>query len=162
MNKQFFTWGTILVGAAFLAAGLAFLYLGWHTNGEIVANLQGENIEIQDPAVLLSFEGARAPEGTTVAEVVVDTPAEADAMAKVIHEHTLGITGGLTYTEMSQEDPNRDLYLNSLILQTTLHQAHLGFEITYLVMGIGAAFTGLGAAILVLGLPIVKKVISLK
>jgi hypothetical protein len=162
MNKKFFTWGTTVVGVAFVVAGLALAYLGWHTNSEIIENLQGENIETQDPAVLLSYEGARAPEGVEVAEVVVDSPAEADAMAQVIHEHTMSITGGLTYTEMGREDPNRDLYLNSLILQTTLHQAHLGFEITYLVLGIGTAFTGLGVAILALGLPIVKKVVSLK
>ena len=86
----------------------------------------------------------------------------ADAQARVIRVHTLVITGGKTYSEMDREDPARATYISSLTLQTTLHQAHLGMEITNLVMGIGAAFAGFGAYVLVLGLPMVRKVIALK
>ncbi|HEX9595943.1 MAG TPA: hypothetical protein VF982_03610 [Anaerolineales bacterium] len=162
MNKQFFIWGTVVLGVAFLVAGLLLVWLGYHQQGHIVEELRNENLTVQDPRILLTYEGARAPEGVEVPMVTIDTGELADAQANVIRTHTMASTGGLTYSEMDREDPNRALYITSLTLQTTLHQAHLGFEITLFVMGVGAAFAGFGAYTLVLGLPLVRKVIALK
>jgi hypothetical protein len=162
MNKQFFTWGTVVVGVAFIVAGLLMLYLGEHTRTELTNGLLAENLEVSDPAILLTYEGARAPEGVEVPTVVIDDGMEAKAQAAVIRVHTLARTEGLTYSQMDREDPLRAFYLDSLVLQSALHQAHVGFEIVYLVLGIGTAFTGLGLAILVLWLPVVRKVVALK
>jgi hypothetical protein len=162
MNKTFFIWGTAAVGAAFLIAGLVVMYLGWHNRGEVVTSLVNEHLEVADPAILLTYEGARAPEGVEVPMVIVDTASEAHDQAMVIRTHTLASTGGLTYSQMDREDPNRAFYLDSLVLQGALHQAHVSLEISLLVIGIGFAFTGLGASILVLGVPLVRKVVSLK
>jgi len=162
MNKQFFIWGTVVLGVAFLVAGLLLVWLGYHQQGHIVEELRNENLTVQDPRVLLTYEGARAPEGAEVPMVTIDNAELADAQARVIRTHTLGITGGKTYSEMDREDPARATYITSLTLQTTLHQAHLGFEITQFVMGVGVAFAGFGAYTLVIGLPLVRKVIALK
>jgi hypothetical protein len=160
MNKQFYIWGTIALGAAFLIAGGLLVWLGFHQQDHIIHDLHNENLTVQDPRILLTYEGARAPEGVEVPMVTIDNAALADAQARVIRVHTLNSTGGLTYSEMDREDPNRALYITSMTLQTSLHQAHLGLELTTLVMGIGVAFAGFGAYVLVLGLPMVRKVIA--
>lgn len=160
-KNRWIYYGLILMGLAFVAGGLFLAYQGWQTREGLTQDLLAEKLEVQDPAILLTYEGAHAPEGVEVPMVVIDTAAEADAQAMVIMHHTLGITGGLTYSEMSREDPNRALYITSLTLQNSLHMAHLGLEITLLVIGIGVAFTGLGAGILLFGLPIASKVLAI-
>lgn len=160
MNKQVFIWGTVALGAAFLIAGLALVYAGLHTQDEVVGRLREERLEVEDPAILLTYEGARAPEGVEVPLVLIDTSAEADAQAMVIHEHTMAITGGKTYSEMDREDPARATYITSVTLQGALHQAHVSLELTLFVIGVGVAFTGLGLYTLVLGLPLVRKVLA--
>jgi hypothetical protein len=116
--------------------------------------LVDERLEVQDPMILLTFEGARAPEGVEVPTVLIDTAIEADAQARVIRTQTLSSTDGKTYSEMDREDPGRQLYITSLTLQNSLHQAHIGLELSRLVL----ALTGLGLGILVLWLPVVRKV----
>lgn len=155
-----FTWSTAILGLAFLAAGILMLVQGQHIRAEAVDSLLAENLEVQDPEILLTYENARAPEGAEVPIVVIDTAREADAQAKVIRTHTLASTNGLTYAEMGREDPGRNLYLTSLTLQSTLHLAHASLEITRLVIGIGIAFIGLGLFFVFLGKPLVNKVIS--
>jgi hypothetical protein len=158
--NRYFAWGTALLGIAFLAAGILMLVQGNHTRTEVVESLRAEKLEVGDPEILLSYEGARAPEGVEVPTVLIDTSMEAHYQALVIRTHTLNTTGGLTYSEMDREDPNRDFYLNSLTLQNSLHQAHVSLEVTRMVLGIGVAFAGLGLGILLIGLPTVRKVFS--
>lgn len=159
-SNQFYVWGVALLGIAFLAGGLFTLWQGIHTRGELVESLMAENLEVSDPAVLLTYEGARAPEGVEVPTVMIDTAMEAHNQAQVIRTHTIGITGGKTYSEMDREDPARATYVTSLTLQTSLHLAHIGLELSRFVLGVGAAFTGLGLGILVLGLPLTRKVLD--
>lgn len=160
MKNWMFTWGTALLGIAFILGGLAMFYLGWHTNGELVQDLKNQNLDVSDPAILLTYENARAPEGVEVAHVVVDTAQEAHDQANVILTHTLASTAGKTYSALDREDPGRELWITSLTLQNSLHLAHVGLEISLLVMGVGTAFTGLGLGTLVIGLPLVRKVVG--
>jgi hypothetical protein len=162
MNKSFIRWATILFGIAFLVAGALVAYQGYHTRGHMIEDLTNERLVVQDPNILLTYEGAHAPEGVEVPEVTIDDAMEADAQARVIREHTMGITGGKTYSEMDREDPARATYITSLTLQTALHIAHMGLELSLFVMGVGMAFMGIGAATLVIGLPLVNKVLALK
>ncbi len=162
MNKQFTFWGVALLGAAFVVGGLVVLFLGWHAYGTVHQSLVDERLEVADPAILLTYEDARAPEGVEVPTVLIDTEAEAEAQARVIRTHTMGITGGKTYAEMDREDPARATYITSLTLQTSLYLAEISLELSQFVIGVGVAFTGLGAGILVLGLPLVRKVLAAK
>lgn len=162
MSKQMFVWGTALLGIALILGGAFALWQGWHTRGEGIESLRNENLEVQDPFILLTYEGARAPEGEEVPTVIIDSAAEADAQARVIRAHTMSSTDGLTYSEMGREDPNRELYLRSLTLQNSLHLAHIGLEITRFVMAVGIAFIGMGLYTLVVGLPLVRKIVALK
>lgn len=158
MNKNWMKWGTAFLGIMFLVAGILMIVQGQHTRGELVKSLLDEKLEVQDPAVLLSYETARAPEGVEVPEIIIDDAMEAYYQAQVIRVHTLASTEGKTYSEMDREDPGRDLYIRSLTLQNSLHMAHMGLEITRLIIGLGVAFSGLGLGTLVLGLPLVNKV----
>lgn len=157
MKKSFYFWGIALLGAAFVIGGLTMAFLGYQARQEVVQSLEQEHLTSSDPVVLLTYEGARAPEGVEVPEVVIDTAGEARAMAMVIREHTMSMTGGKTYSEMGREDPNRATYLNSLVLQGSLNQAYASLQISLLVIGVGVAFTGLGSGTLVFGLPLIKK-----
>lgn len=159
MNR-FYIWVTILLGVAFLLGGLTTIYLALHQRSHLIEDLRNERLEVADPAILLTYEGARAPEGVEVPTVLIDTAAEADAQARVIRVHTMSSTGGLTYSEMGREDPNRALYITSITLQGALHQAHLGLELTLFIAGVGLALAGVGAGTLVIGLPLVRKVFS--
>lgn len=161
MNKQLTFWGIALIGAAFVVGGLAVLFLGLHAYNTVHQSLVDERLEVADPAILLTYEGARAPEGVDVPKVVIDTEAEAEAQAKVIHTHTMAITGGKTYSEMDREDPARATYITSLTLQTSLYLAEISLELSQFVIGVGVAFTGLGAGTLLFGLPLVRKVLAL-
>ncbi len=161
MKKSwFYTWGTALLGIAFVIGGLSMLFLGYQTNSELVQDLRSQNLEVQNPAILLTYEHARAPEGVDVPKVLIDTAQEANDQAEVIMHHTLAATEGKTYSQLDREDPNRQLWVTSLTLQNSLHMAQMGLQVTLLVMGIGVAFTGLGLAVLIIFLPIVRKVVG--
>ena len=159
-KNWFYIWGVILLGAAFIIGGLLMIYQGQHTRTELVESLRNERLDVADPAILLTYEDARAPEGVDVPTVTIDTAREADAQGQVIRTHTLSSTGGKTYSEMDREDPGRALYVTSLTLQNSLHLAHTGLEITRLVIGVGVSFLGLGLGTLFLGLPLVRKVLA--
>ena len=160
-NDRLIYWGVVLLGLAFILGGLVMAYQGWHTRQEVTQDLLNEKLEVEDPATLLTYPDARAPEGVEVPTVTIDAAQEAHDQSMVIRTHTLASTGGKTYSEMDREDPGRALYITSLTLQNSLHQAHLGLEITKLVIGMGVAFTGLGLGILVLGAPLTRKVLGL-
>ncbi len=154
-------YGVILMGLAFIIGGLFLVYKGQATRSMLVMDLRNENLNVGDPTILVTYPDGRAPEGVEVPTVTIDTAQLADAQARLIRMHTLTTTGGLTYSQMTRDDPNRAFYVTSLTLQDSLHLAHLGLEISLLVIGIGVAFTGLGVGILVLGLPIARKVLAL-
>jgi F0F1-type ATP synthase membrane subunit c/vacuolar-type H+-ATPase subunit K len=157
MNKSFYFWGVALLGAAFIVGGLVMAYLGYEARQTVVQSLLDENLTVSDPQVLLTYEGARAPEGVEVPQVVIDDAAEARAQALVIREHTLTRTEGKTYSQMDREDPNRAFYLDSLVLQSSLNQAYASIQLSLLVIGVGVAFAGLGSGALVFGLPLINK-----
>jgi hypothetical protein len=159
LSKSFYTWGTAILGLAFLAAGIFMFWQGWHTRSEVQASLVAEGLEVSDPQMLLEYENARAPEGVEVPTVLIDTAMEAHYQAEVIRTHTLGITGGKTYSELDREDPARATYITSLTLQTSLHLAHVSLEISRLILGIGVAFAGFGAYTLAIGLPLVRRAV---
>jgi len=158
MNKNWMKWGISATGILFVIAGAILLLQADHTRSELQDSLARENITGSDPEILMTYEGARAPEGVEIPEVVIDTAMEAYYQAQVIRTHTLNITEGKTYADLDREDPDRALYITSLTLQNSLYMAHMGLEITRLIAGLGVAFFGLGAGMLVFGLPLINKV----
>ena len=89
----------------------------------------------------------------------VDDPATARAMADIIRGHAMEATGGLTYSEMERDDPNRQVAFQAASLRTSLYTSVMAFEVANLVLGLGAmiAVTGLavgGVGIALAGLAI--------
>jgi hypothetical protein len=81
----------------------------------------------------------------------VDSAAEAKAQADIIRVHALESSGGKTYAEMSRDDPQRAVYLNSVTLRTALMTSYLSFKVSDLVVGMGALVVLLGLSQVVLG-----------
>ena len=160
MNKDLIKWGVGILAILFVIAGSMLMYEGNNTRVELTETLAAENITGADPQVLLTYEGARAPEGVVIPEVTIDSGRQAYYQAQVIQTHTMNITDGKTYAEMGREDPGRATYITSLTLQNSLNMAFMGLEITRLIIGLGVAFLGLGIGMAVLGLPVVNRVFA--
>ncbi|MBI4157296.1 hypothetical protein HY502_00400 [Candidatus Woesebacteria bacterium] len=158
--KSLYVWATVALGLGFLLGGLFTFSQGRHTRGELIEDLLAERLNVADPCTVLTYEGARAPEGVEIPKVDVDTAEEADCQARVIRTHTLALTDGKTYSELPRDDPGREFWFDSLTIQTPLHVAHVGLELTLFAMGVGVAFSGLGAYVLVIGVPFVRKIVS--
>src|SRR6185295_4635 len=78
----------------------------------------------------------------------VEGPFTAYSQAMAIKTHALTIGGGKTYSELPQDDPNRQTVLTASFLQTSLFTSVVAFGVAALVMGLGALFILVGLALL--------------
>ena len=129
--------GAIVFGIVLVAAGGFMVREGRVAHDEVRDTLADERI--------ITSEDAEIP----LAEV--DSAAEAQAQADVIQEHILETTGGLTYSELARDDPNRAVYLNSVTLRTALMQSYMAFKVSDLVSGMGLIVVLLGLSHVALG-----------
>ena len=74
----------------------------------------------------------------------VDGPFSAYCQADVIDKHTQAITGGLTYSELEQDDPNRATAMDSAFLQASLFTSVVAFGVAFMAFGVGIVFTLIG------------------
>jgi len=74
-------------------------------------------------------------------------PFTAYCQAKIIEEHTLDSTDGLTYAQLDREDPRRDLAMNSSFLQASLFTSILAFGVAAMAIGMGIIFILIGLGI---------------
>jgi ABC-type sugar transport system permease subunit len=74
----------------------------------------------------------------------VNGPISAYCQADIIDHHTQEITGGLTYAELDQEDPNRAVAMDSAFLQASLFTSVVAFGVAAMafVLGIVLALVG--------------------
>ena len=74
----------------------------------------------------------------------VNGPFSAYCQARVIDKHTKAITGGQTYAELDQEDPNRATAMDSAFLQASLFTSVVAFGVALMsfVLGIVLALIG--------------------
>lgn len=77
----------------------------------------------------------------------VSGPFTAYCQAKVIEEHTLDSTGGLTYAELDREDPLRETALTSSFLQSSLFTSVVAFGVAAMAVGMGLLFILIGLGI---------------
>jgi hypothetical protein len=74
----------------------------------------------------------------------VDGPFSAFCQADVIDKHTQAITGGLTYSELERDDPNRATAMDSAFLQASLFTSVVAFGVAFMAFGVGIVFTLIG------------------
>lgn len=145
-------------GIAFLAAGPVMVYEGVHGQHEVTSQLSEQLISFP-AAVSAGLPSAQA----SYAGQQVTTGPQAKAYADMIETHIKEATGGLTYSQVSAKAmaAPTDTKLAALkqtafmgeSLRGSLMGAYQAWEVTYLVEGLGVAFTGVGAVTLtVIGL----------
>jgi len=77
----------------------------------------------------------------------VNGPISAYCQADVINQHTLDITGGLTYAELDREDPNRAVAMDSAFLQASLFTSVVAFGVAGMAFVLGIVLTLIGLAL---------------
>ena len=77
----------------------------------------------------------------------VNGPISAYCQADIIDHHTQDITGGLTYAELDQEDPNRAVAMDSAFLQASLFTSVVAFGVAGMAFVLGIVLTLIGFAL---------------
>lgn len=77
----------------------------------------------------------------------VNGPISAYCQADIIDQHTLDITGGLTYAELDREDPNRAVAMDSAFLQASLFTSVVAFGVAGMAFVLGTVLTLIGFAV---------------
>ena len=118
--------GSLVLGALLIIGGIGT----W----VVVSSMLGDqNITIPDDGCLAGQE--------------VTGPFTAYCQATVIEDHALAATDGLTYAELDQEDPRRDMAMNASFLQASLFTSVVAFGIAAMAMGLGVLFLLIGLGI---------------
>jgi len=140
-----------VTGAALIAAGPVMIYEGVHGQRQVTDQLSAQ---------LISFPAQGSPslpaaQAAYAGQQITNGP-QAKAYADMIETHIKEATGGKTYSQVSTEAmaaPNdaklagaKQTAFMGESLRGSLMSAYQAWEVTYLVMGLGAAFTGLGVA----------------
>ncbi|MBB6172295.1 hypothetical protein HNR23_002355 [Nocardiopsis mwathae] len=144
-----------VVGVALLAAGPVMVLRGCGGKKEIRTELAAQKITFP-------VERGLPDELTAYAGKPVRTGAEARAYADLIKVHLDGATRGRTYSELSDEyyasgsadEKLADLRQTAFMgesLRASLMSAYQAWQLTTLVVGLGALLTALGAALIASG-----------
>lgn len=124
----------------------------------------------------LARERIQDPVGNGGAGVLVTTPAAARSAAEFIRRNTLAATGERTYAEVEPyldlegrptadaslaakdgrtgqpvENPDHDLWIQSITLQDALLQAYMAFRVSDLTVALGAALVAAGVGLAAAG-----------
>jgi hypothetical protein len=118
-----------VIGLAFLAGGV----VGWFT---VKAELEDEHVTVSEDADHFGGEPA-------------DGPFSAYYQAQAVKGHVSAATGGKTYAELEQDDPNRDMALQGATVRSSLMTATLSFGVSALAAGAGVVSLLTGAALMV-------------
>lgn len=92
----------------------------------------------------LADQRITTPSDACLPDREVRGPFTAFCQARVIEEHTLESTDGLTYAELDREDPRRDLAMNSSFLQASLFTSILAYGVSAMAAGMGVLFILIG------------------
>ena len=77
----------------------------------------------------------------------VNGPISAYCQADIIDHHTQEITGGKTYAELEQDDPNRPVAMDSAFLQASLFTSVVAFGLAAMAFVLGIVLTLIGFAL---------------
>lgn len=122
-----------LASLASMVLGLVMI-VGAITTWVIVSStLAAQNITVSDDASCAAGDD-------------VNGPWSAYCEARIIDQHAMDATGGLTYAELDREDPLRQTAMNAAFLQSSLFTSVVAFGVAgmALLMGIVFILIGLG------------------
>ena len=150
-----------LTGLALLVAGPIMIGVGISGRHQVTQQLTAQQIAFPANAKA----GLPAAEAGYAGQQVTTGP-EAKAFSDMIETHIKEATGGKTYSQVSAEymtatadkstpaatlttlSGERETAFMGESLRGSLLSAYQAWEVTYLVIGLGLAFTGIGAVIL--------------
>jgi ABC-type sugar transport system permease subunit len=118
---------SIVVGIMLGLAGLV-------TWGVITTRLSEQKIVVSEDADCLAGWEVR-------------DPFSAYCQAQVIDKHTKEITGGKTYAQLDQEDPNRAVAADSAFLQASLFTSVVAFGVAAMALVVGITLAQIGFAL---------------
>ena len=154
-------WLAALTGVALLAAGPVMIGVGISGQHQITQQLTAQQITFPANAKA----GLPAAESGYAGQQVTTGP-EAKAFSDMIETHIKEATGGKTYSQVSAEyiaatadkstpaatlttlSGERQTAFMGESLRGSLLSAYQAWEVTYLVIGLGLAFTGIGVVTL--------------
>ena len=120
-----------LASISAIVVGIVMAIAGVVTWVVVTNTLSAEKITVSDDASCLAGDD-------------VNGPFSAFCQARVIDKHTKAITGGKTYAELAQDDPNRATAMQSAFLQASLFTSVVAFGVAAMafVLGIVVALIG--------------------
>ena len=118
---------SIVVGIAMAIAGVATWVV-------VSTTLADQRITVSDDARCAAGDG-------------VNGPISAYCQADIIDHHTQKITGGKTYAELAQDDPNRAVAMDSAFLQASLFTSVVAFGVAGMAVVLGLVLTLIGFAL---------------
>ena len=155
--KKIFPILLLVLGVVFVGAGAYTISRGVDAKAQVRDELIAQRIT--------------TPEDASIPNVRVDDVATARSMADIIDEHALASTEGKTYSEMGRflakgggdtsdeaeamigadgkpvANPLRNVAFQAASLRTSLYSSVMAFEVSTLVIGVGALLLVLGFAI---------------
>ncbi len=122
-----------LASLASMVLGLLMIVGAITTWVTVSSTLAAQNITVSDDASCAAGDD-------------VNGPWSAYCEAKIIDQHAMDATGGLTYAELDREDPLRQTAMNAAFLQSSLFTSVVAFGVAgmALLMGIVFILIGLG------------------
>ena len=123
-----------LASISAIVVGIVMAIAGVVTWVVITNTLSGQKITVADDASCLAGDD-------------VNGPFSAFCQARVIDKHTQDITGGLTYAELPQDDPNRATAMDSAFLQASLFTSVVAFGVAAMAFVLGIIVTLIGFAL---------------
>lgn len=123
-----------LASLASMVLGLLMI-VGAITTWVIVSStLSAQNITVSDDASCAAGDD-------------VNGPWSAYCEAKIIDQHAMDATGGLTYAELDREDPLRQTAMNAAFLQSSLFTSVVAFGVAGMALLMGVVFILIGLGI---------------
>jgi uncharacterized RmlC-like cupin family protein len=154
-------WLTVLTGMALIVAGPIMIGVGISGQHQVTQQLTAQQITF--PA---NAKADLPPAESAFASQTVTTGPQAKAFSDMIETHIKQATGGLTYSAVSGQyiaasanpktpaatlaklSGERQTAFMGESLRGSLLSAYQAWEVTLLVIGLGVAFTGVGAVTL--------------
>jgi hypothetical protein len=92
--------------------------------------------------IIFTYQGVSAqhittPKTASIPEKSVAGPFTLKSQADIIKKDVLAITGGKTFSEMSQQDPQRNIWITAVTLISALNLAILAYAFSALVLLLG-------------------------
>jgi hypothetical protein len=118
-----------------VVAGLVLVVAGVATWFVVRSTLADEKITVSSDAAHFAGDA-------------VNGPFTAYEQAQTINKHATEISGGKTYAELPQDDPNRTTVMTASFLRASLFTSVVSFGVAAMAAGLGLVFILIGWALL--------------